>query len=139
METTLRLKPGVTWHDGVPMTADDLRFTLDVYRDREVGTVAIPTLAMIDRVDVPDAQTLVLGWQRPFIDADALFSPASSVTASSRVTSIWLLPRHLLEQPLQDNKAGFFGLPYWREGFVGTGPFKMLEWSEGSYAMLGAN
>src|SRR5439155_11180036 len=121
METTWRLKPGITWHDGVPMTADDLRFTIEVYRDREIGAVGIPALALIDRVDVRDAQTVVLKWQRPFIDADAFFSPASSVTASARVTTIWLLPRQILEQPFQENKAGFFGLPYWREAFVGAG------------------
>src|SRR2546426_8564696 len=29
METTWRLKQGITWHDGVPLTPDDLRFTVD--------------------------------------------------------------------------------------------------------------
>src|SRR5437763_1122672 len=36
-------------------------------------------------------------------------------------------------------KPGFFGIPYWREGFVGAGPFKMLDWAAGSYVTLGAN
>lgn len=52
---------------------------------------------------------------------------------------MWPLPRHILEQPFQENKAGFLGLPSWNEAFVGAGPFKMLEWVEGSYAILSAN
>src|SRR5438105_10804438 len=31
METTWSFKTGVRWHDGVPATVDDVRFTLDVY------------------------------------------------------------------------------------------------------------
>ena len=48
MEVTWRLRPGIKWHDGVPMTVDDLRFTLDVYRDREIGAVALPGLALVE-------------------------------------------------------------------------------------------
>ncbi len=134
MEVVWRIKPGTRWHDGVPMTADDLRFTLDVYRDREIGIVAVAGLSLIEAVESRDAQTAVVKWQRPFIDADQLFS-----AAPTRLPTMWPLPRHLLEQPFQENKVGFFSLPYWREGFVGAGPFKMLDWVTGSHAMLGAN
>jgi peptide/nickel transport system substrate-binding protein len=139
METAWRLKPGITWHDGVPLTADDLRFTFDVYRDKEIGAVAIPALALIDGIEIRDPQTAVLKWQRPFIDADALFGSASASAGASRIPPIWLLPRHVLEPAFQENKAGFLALPYWREAFVGAGPFKMLDWVAGSYALLGAN
>ncbi len=134
MEVTWRLRSGIKWHDGTPMTADDLRFTLDVYRDREVGSVVVPGLALIEGVEARDAQTAIVKWQKPFIDADALFG-----SAPSRLPTMWPLPRHILEQPFQENKAGFFGLPYWREAFVGAGPFKMLDWVAGSHALLGAN
>jgi peptide/nickel transport system substrate-binding protein len=134
MEVTLRLRPGIKWHDGVPFTADDLRFTLDVYRDREIGIVAVSGLPLVEAVEPRDAQTMVVKWQRPFIDADALFT-----SSSSRLPTMWPQPRHILEQPFQENKAGFFGLSHWREGFVGAGPFKMLEWVPGSHAVLAAN
>ena len=134
MEVTWRLKPGIKWHDGVPMTVDDLRFTLDVYRDREIGLVAIPSLPLIEAVEVRDAQTAVVKWEKPFIDADLYFS-----SAASRLPTMWPLPRHILEQPFQENKAGFLNLPYWNEAFVGAGPFKMQEWVAGSHAILSAN
>src|SRR6266498_3918700 len=31
METTYRLRPGLTWHDGQPLTADDFVFAWQVY------------------------------------------------------------------------------------------------------------
>ena len=133
METAWRLKPGIKWHDGVPMTADDLRFTVDVYREREIEIVVVPALALVTGIDVRDPLTVVVHWDRLFIGADIFFS-----STSPRVPTMWPLPRHILEQPFQENKAGFFGLPYWREGFVGAGPFRMLEWVEGSHALLDA-
>jgi len=139
METTWRLKPGIKWHDGQPFTADDISFTLDVYRDREIGAVIIPSLALIEAVEVRDPQTAVIKWQRPFIDADAYFGTASPSAGAARVPPIWLMPKHVLDQPFQENKAGFFALPYWRESFVGAGPYKMQDWVNGSYATLTAN
>src|SRR5439155_14245981 len=47
METTWRIKPGTKWHDGNPVTADDLLFTLEVYRDREIGVPPLPSVRMI--------------------------------------------------------------------------------------------
>ena len=130
METTWRLKPGIKWHDGVAMTADDLRFTFDMYRDRDLGLPQLGIVPLISQVDAPDAQTVVVTWQKTSIDADSLFSWNNTM---------WPLPRHILDQPLRENKEGFLGLPYWREAFIGTGPFKMVDWVEGSHAMLVAN
>ncbi len=130
METTWRIKPGTRWHDGTPVTADDLRFTLDVYRDRETTVYNVPNLGLVEGIEARDPQTAVVTWQQPFIDADTLFG--SGVT-------MWLLPKHILEAPFQESKANFLSLPYWREGFVGAGPFKMQAWEPGSRATLVAN
>ena len=48
-------------------------------------------------------------------------------------------PKHLLEAPYQENKATFLSLPFWSSQFIGTGPFKMQEWQEGSFVVLAAN
>lgn len=134
MEVTWRLRPGIKWHDGIPMTVDDLRFTLDVYRDREIGVVAVPGLSLVEAVEVRDPQTAVVKWERPFIDADTYFS-----AAPTRVPTMWPLPRHILEQPFKENKAGFLGLAYWSTEFIGAGPFRVQEWVAGSHVMLSAN
>jgi peptide/nickel transport system substrate-binding protein len=130
METTWRIKPGTRWQDGTALTSDDLRFTVEVYRDRDIGISAVPGLQLIDGVDLPDPQTAVLRWREPFISADGLFSSGPTM---------WLLPRHLLERPFQESKDQFLGLPYWQGEFVGVGPFKMQEWISGSSVTLVAN
>ncbi|HEY3116520.1 MAG TPA: ABC transporter substrate-binding protein, partial [Chloroflexota bacterium] len=130
MELTWHLKPGVTWQDGTPLTADDLRFTVDVYRDKEIGIGKPSNLAALDGIDVTDPQTAVMKWTKIYTDADQVFSGSKTM---------WLLPKHILEGPLQDNKEGFLGLPYWREGFVGAGAFAMREFASGSHMTLVAN
>jgi peptide/nickel transport system substrate-binding protein len=43
METTYKLKPSLTWHDGAPFTAEDLVFAWQVHRDPRYGpTVGTP-------------------------------------------------------------------------------------------------
>jgi ABC-type transport system substrate-binding protein len=37
METTWKIRPGVKWHDGTPLTADDLVYTTQVERDRDLA------------------------------------------------------------------------------------------------------
>src|SRR5205823_5608251 len=135
MATTWRIKAGATWQDGTPLTADDVRFTIDVYRDRSLGLAPVRGLDLVGGVDQPDAQTAVLQWRQPFITADSFFS--AGVTGLG--ASMWLLPRHLLEQPLRENPDNFLGLPYWQGEFVGAGPFKMQGWSTGSSVTLVAN
>ncbi len=130
METTWRIKPGTRWQDGTALTSADLRFTVEVYRDRDIGISAVPGLQLIDGVDLPDPQTAVLKWRDPFISADALFSSGPTM---------WVLPQHLLERPFRENKEQFLGLPYWQGEFIGSGPFKMQGWVAGSSMTLVAN
>src|SRR5437762_165517 len=88
METTWRIKSGTTWHDGSPVTAEDLLFTFEVYRDLEIGIAPLAVLRVIEGIDIRDPQTVVVRWQRPYIDADNLFSAG---------LTMWILPKHLLE------------------------------------------
>jgi peptide/nickel transport system substrate-binding protein len=130
METTWRIRPGTRWQDGTALTSADLGFTVEVYRDRDLGIATVPGLPLVDAVDLPDPQTVVLKWREPFISADAYFSSGPYM---------WPLPKHLLEQPFQENKEQFLGLPYWQGEFIGAGPFKMQDWVAGSSLTLAAN
>jgi peptide/nickel transport system substrate-binding protein len=129
METTWRIRDGARWHDGTPLTADDLTFTARVIRDKELGDLHHPDFDLIEAAEAVDARTVRVTWRKPFIEADQLFGLMGLP-----------LPRHLLEQPYLEDKGTFSALPYWSAGFVGTGPFKVKEWVLGSSRMvLGAN
>jgi peptide/nickel transport system substrate-binding protein len=129
METTWRLRPGITWHDGAPLTSDDLLFTLDVVRDRGVPAFNSVAYNGIESVEAPDSLTILVRWRQPYIYADTLFTRSLSLP----------MPRHLLEKTFVEEKAGFTQSPYWVEEFVGAGPFKIREWLRSSHITLDAN
>src|SRR5947208_4671701 len=49
------------------------------------------------------------------------------------------MARHILEQTYAQDKDHFITHPYWREEFVGTGPYRLAEWVAGSHVLLRAN
>jgi peptide/nickel transport system substrate-binding protein len=132
METTWRIRQGARWHDGAPLTSDDLLFTLQVVQDRELPALSNRTYALIEGATAPDPRTITLTWRRPFIGADQAFS--SLGTASFALP----MPKHLLEAAYEGNKAGFLDLPYWSHEYVGLGPFRLQEWARGSQIVLAA-
>jgi len=129
METTWRIKSGVTWHDGAPFTVDDLLFSYRVFQDRDLPIFHLGALDLVESVEATGPATIVVTWQKPFIEADTMFTSAL----------VMPLPRHLLEAPYNDDRASLLSLPYWREGFVGTGPYRMTDWVQGSHLLLAAN
>jgi peptide/nickel transport system substrate-binding protein len=128
METTWKIRERAAWHDGTPLTASDLVFALTVGRDREVPEFGHAGFAFIDDVEATDARTLTVRWKQAYVDADKLFSSRFAAP----------LPKHLLEAAYLENKAGFAQLPYWSDAFVGTGPFKVREFSLGSHVLFEA-
>jgi peptide/nickel transport system substrate-binding protein len=129
METTWHLKPNLVWHDGMPFTSDDLAFAMMINRDKELGFAVLGSLDLVEGIDIPDPRTAVIRWAKPFIEADTMFS-AGIVSP---------LPKHVLQQPYSEDKASLFGHPFWREEYVGVGPFRLQEWVPGSHLSLIAN
>ncbi len=129
METTWKLKSGAAWHDGTPFTSDDLAFTLTVMADQDLRIFREVAYDSVERVDAPDSLTVTVAWSRPYISADALFTRVRAQP----------LPKHILERPFGEDKAGFLELAYWNREFVGLGPFKVRDWVPGSYTILTAN
>jgi peptide/nickel transport system substrate-binding protein len=129
METTWRIKPGATWHDGTPLMADDLLFTVQVGEDKEIPALSNSAYNSIESVTAPDPSTVTVHWKKPFIQADTMFSYDLALP----------LPKHLLEKAFEDDKAGFTQVPYWTTAFVGAGPFRVKEFSLGSFIILSAN
>jgi peptide/nickel transport system substrate-binding protein len=127
METTWRIRPGAEWHDGTPFTSADVAFTARL--PGEIAGFAAPGLRLLDRVETPDERTVVAYWKQPYIAADQLFTRQLLLP----------VPRHILEQPFQDDRAAVMEHPYWTRDFVGTGPFRLKELVRGSHLVLEAN
>jgi len=129
METTWKIRAGAAWHDGVPLTSGDLVFTARADQERQVPGFGNVINTLIERVDAPDAATFVVTWKEPFIGADTLFTRIRGLP----------LPRHILEEPYNENKAAVPDHPYWGHQFVGTGAYKLRELVSGSHLILDAN
>ncbi len=97
METTWRIRDGAAWHDGVPLTVDDLVFSVQVGRDRETVSFRDKGFDAVDTVRAVDARTVTVTWSQPYIEADTLFGNQSTFALP--------LPRHILEKPFTEDKA----------------------------------
>jgi peptide/nickel transport system substrate-binding protein len=122
METTYRLRSGLTWHDGTPLTAEDVAFSRRAALARvEYGIEQTDAeLRAIEDIVAPDARTVVIRWREPYWAAAA--------------PDLIPFPRHLLEGPLDQGEAEAFGsLPYWSTGWIGAGPYRIDRWERGAF------
>jgi peptide/nickel transport system substrate-binding protein len=117
---TFRLKRNVLWHDGVPFTADDVKFTFDTILDPAAGCPYISGYSDIKEIRVIDPYTVRFLYSRPY--APALLK-----------LGMGIIPRHLFKDVRDIRKS-----PYARSP-VGTGPYKFSKWENGHFIILEAN
>nr|MDQ6943129.1 ABC transporter substrate-binding protein [Candidatus Eremiobacteraeota bacterium] len=108
---TYHLRHDAKWSDGVPFTAADVRFSADVVRNPANNELTHVGFDLIDRVDTPDAYTVVFRLKRPHAGFYVNFF-------GSAFAQPCILPKHLLEHEKTINEASYNALP------VGIGPFK---------------
>lgn len=123
METTYRLKPNLTFHDGHPLSSEDFAFSWRVYATPDFGVASSTPQGLIEEVVSPDAQTLVIRWRRPYPKAGEL-----------AYGGLPPLPRHLLEANLrQYSSDAFVGDASWSTEYVGAGPYRLERWEPGAF------
>ena len=62
---TFSLREGVTWHDGSPFTAADVRFTFETVLDPDFGALNRSLYTAIASIDTPDDFTVVFNLSDP--------------------------------------------------------------------------
>jgi peptide/nickel transport system substrate-binding protein len=122
METTYKLKPNLTWHDGTPLSAEDFVFAWRVYATPELGVANTPPIGVMEAVEAPDPRTVVIRWRQPYPEAVSLDHDFQA------------LPRHILEAQFRDlDSIAFAGLPFWTSEYVGLGPYRVTAWEPGTF------
>jgi len=114
---TFYLNENVTWHDGKPLTAEDVKFTIEYYRDYEVPTFE-PYVSPVYKVETPDKYTVKV-----------YLNTTSVISLYNIGVMLYILPKHLWENVTDP-------LEYEPEHPIGSGPFKFVEWVKGEYIKL---
>ncbi len=114
---TFTLRSGLTWHDGAPLDASDVLFTLERLRGLPLtSTALLADLRYISAATAPTSNTVVL----------TLTSRFAPLLASLAVP---VLPAHVLEN------RDIASFNFW-EAPVGSGPFRLAERDPGQAIVL---
>ena len=123
----VRLRPGLAWSDGAPLTADDVAFSLRAAYDA-AGSVVADTLRVNGapleaRVDAPDRITFV--------------APAPYAPLPRLLDALPIVPKHALEAALAEGR--FAGACTPREPCPSAGPFLVTRYDAGERIVLARN
>ena len=121
-----RLRDHVRWHDGRPFTSADVKFTFEAIMNPNNDIVSRHGYDAVQRVELPDARTVVFHLKRRF-------APFVATVFGESDGPFCILPAHLLARRKNINEGPYNALP------IGTGPFKVVRWLRGNQIELARN
>ena len=122
---TYRLRHGVSFSDGVPLTSADVKFTYDQIMNPRNNVPYRQPYDDVNRIDTPDPYTVVVHLKEPSAPFVGTFMHNGIIGS--------IVPKHLLGSFADLNHAEFNNHP------VGSGPFVVKSWQPGSLLDLTAN
>lgn len=121
------LRPSVRWSDGVPVTADDVLWTLHAILDPNNPVPSHEGYDLIDRAYAKDPHTVVFHLKHAW-------APAATTFFSYGFRPQFVLPKHVLEKQTPLAQAPFNAAPT-----VGDGPYTFVSWRRGESLQYVAN
>jgi len=120
LTVTLNLVKNAKFHDGAPLTSEDVAFSVEVIKAIHPFK---SMFAPVESVSTPDAHTAILNLSRPH--------PALMLAMSGQLMSI--IPKHIYgDGEIKDVKTHARN----NENVVGSGPFKLTEFKNGEHVIL---
>jgi peptide/nickel transport system substrate-binding protein len=124
-EWTFYIRRNAFWHDGRPVTSEDVKFTFDKIRDPEEGANNLPDFRRVREIRTVGPYAVKVFLTQP----DAFFDDRLSLGGSE------ILPRHIFSQFRRLRDATEFN----SRTPIGSGPFKMKRAVPGQFFELEAN
>lgn len=113
------LRDDVLWHDGEKFSADDVKFSLEEFKNPKNDSSVYVNFEDIKSIEILNPYHIKITLFKPFpAFLDAL--------------SIGMLPKHLLVN--KDLNTDFFN-----QNPIGTGPYKFVKWKKGEYVEFQEN
>jgi peptide/nickel transport system substrate-binding protein len=110
---TFRLRPGIKFHNGAPVTPEDVRWSYEHYH----GAWAKVLQDRTDGIEILDDHTLRFDFKRPFLDFPRLMGTANVSGAA------WVVPAKYYQEVGQE---GFVHKP------IGAGPYRLTSQEPGT-------
>jgi peptide/nickel transport system substrate-binding protein len=118
------LRPGARWHDGQPVTSEDVRFSFGAFGDSTIDAPARPYIEGKIAVVPEDSATFLIRFTSP--SAEQLYDATYHVR---------IVPSHVWARK---------PIAAWAEDtavtdLVGSGPYRLAAWRRGQFATLEAD
>ncbi|MCI0746741.1 MAG: ABC transporter substrate-binding protein [Verrucomicrobia subdivision 3 bacterium] len=128
---TFKLRKGLRWGDGKPLTADDVSFTWEVIYNTNINNVVADAFRIRGKeFTVSKLDDLTIKVVTPEIYAPFL----------SFFGSVPIIPRHTLAGAVKQKQfESAYGINTPSSGIVGSGPYRLKEYKAGQHVLLERN
>jgi peptide/nickel transport system substrate-binding protein len=116
LSIVFHLDPRARWHDGVPVRASDVRYSVNLIKDPTLGSPAAPLVTNIDSASVRDSLTVV-----------AYFKQHTPEQFYDLVYQVSIVPEHILG----NTPAGQLKTAEVARRAIGSGRFRLSKWEPG--------
>ena len=115
---TMHIVDNAKFHDGTPLTAEDVKFSLEMYRDNTDFPYESSYPDVFTDIEAPDATTVILHADQPIANFEY------------RMAFMYIVPKHIWENedPTTFDNAEM----------IGSGSFKLVDYQIGEFAQLEA-
>ncbi len=118
---TFDIVTDAAWHDGQPLTSEDIAFTYQYVLDHKIPNF-INYLKNIDKVEAPDKATLILTYKEPI------------ATTLSDLSNVFIVAKHKWEKIPGDG-----AVKYENASPLGSGPFILDDWKKNDFMSFKVN
>ena len=121
LTVTMDLREDVTWHDGEPFTADDVKFTVEYYQEFSSQSRWNRNTSTIESVETDGDYKVIFNMSEP--------TPGFELASLAETP---MIPQHVWDGVTDPDNHVF-------EENIGTGPYKMVEWVTDQFYRFEAN
>ncbi|CAN5337847.1 hypothetical protein BH09SUM1_BH09SUM1_16030 [soil metagenome] len=129
------IRDGVTWHDGQPFTAEDVKFSIDTVLNPAVDAQALrSSLSDVESSEVTsDGKAIKFHYRKPFFQALDYLAGSSN----------YFIPKHVFQPEKFGGDEKAFGEAFnnhpFKDAPIYTGPYKFASWDRANSLIIKRN